>query len=323
MRRAFLASLLCLWACVGVAHAQGAAGFPVKPIRLVIPYPPGGGTDTIGRPLVQRLGENLKQQVIVDNRGGAGGNIGMEIAAKSPPDGYTLVLAITAQLAVNPALYKKLPYDPVKDFEPISLLATGPYLLLVHPSLPAKSLKELIALARARPGQINYASSGNGSGGHLAAALLENMANIKMLHIPYKGGGPALVDLLAGNVQVLYATYATSRPHIDSGRVRALGVSTARRLTGVDIPTIAEQGLPGYDAGVWYAVLAPAGTPRDIVARLNAEFVRALGSPDIKALLGKASIEPIGSTPEELAKFMKEEIAKWAKVVKSANVHID
>ncbi|MGZ8197118.1 MAG: Bug family tripartite tricarboxylate transporter substrate binding protein, partial [Burkholderiales bacterium] len=160
MRRAFLASLLCLWACVGVAHAQGAAGFPVKPIRLVIPYPPGGGTDTIGRPLVQRLGENLKQQVIVDNRGGAGGNIGMEIAAKSPPDGYTLVLAITAQLAVNPALYKKLPYDPVKDFEPISLLATGPYLLLVHPSLPAKSLKELIALARARPGQINYASSG-------------------------------------------------------------------------------------------------------------------------------------------------------------------
>ncbi|MGZ8203871.1 MAG: Bug family tripartite tricarboxylate transporter substrate binding protein, partial [Burkholderiales bacterium] len=255
--------------------------------------------------------------------GGAGGNIGMEIAAKSPPDGYTLVLAITAQLAVNPALYKKLPYDPVKDFEPISLLATGPYLLLVHPSLPAKSLKELIALARARPGQINYASSGNGSGGHLAAALLENMANIKMLHIPYKGGGPALVDLLAGNVQVLYATYATSRPHIDSGRVRALGVSTARRLTGVDIPTIAEQGLPGYDAGVWYAVLAPAGTPRDIVARLNSEFVRVLGSPEIKALLAKASIEPIGSTPEELAKFMKEEIAKWAKVVKSANVHID
>ncbi|MGZ9012192.1 MAG: Bug family tripartite tricarboxylate transporter substrate binding protein [Burkholderiales bacterium] len=308
---------------MGVAHAQGAAGFPVKPIRLVIPYPPGGGTDTIGRPLVQRLGENLKQQVIVDNRGGAGGNIGMEIAAKSPPDGYTLVLAITAQLAVNPALYKKLPYDPVKDFEPISLLATGPYLLLVHPSLPAKSLKELIALARARPGQINYASSGNGSGGHLAAALLENMANIKMLHIPYKGGGPALVDLLAGNVQVLYATYATSRPHIDSGRVRALGVSTARRLTGVDIPTIAEQGLPGYDAGVWYAVLAPAGTPRDIVAKLNAEFVRALGSLEIKALLAKASIEPIGSTPEELAKFMKEEIAKWAKVVKSANVHID
>jgi tripartite-type tricarboxylate transporter receptor subunit TctC len=309
--------------CVASIDAYAQASFPGKPIRLVVPYPPGGGTDTIGRPLAQRLTENLKQQVIVDNRGGAGGNIGMEVVAKSPPDGYTLVLALTAQLAVNPSLFKKLPYDPIKDFEPVSLLATGPYILVVHPSLPAKSVKELIALTRARPGQLSYASSGNGSGGHLAAALLESMANIKMLHVPYKGGGPALVDLLAGNVQVLFATYATSKSHIESGRVRPLGVSTAQRLSGVDIPTIAETGLPGYDAGVWYAVLAPAGTPREIVAKLNAEIVRALRAPEVKGLLDKANIEIIGSTPEELTKFMKSEIAKWAKVVKSANVQVD
>jgi tripartite-type tricarboxylate transporter receptor subunit TctC len=314
-------AFLCV-ACVHV-HAQSAAAFPGKPIRLVVPYPPGGGTDTIGRPLAHRLTENLKQQVIVDNRGGAGGNIGMELVAKSPPDGYTLVLALTAQLAVNPSLYKKLPYDPIKDYEPISLLATGPYILIVHPSLPAKSVKELIALARARPGQISYASSGNGSGGHLAAALLENMAGINMLHVPYKGGGPALVDILAGNVQVLFATYATSKVHIESGRVRPLGVSTANRLSGVDIPTIAETGLRGFDAGVWYAVLAPAGTPREIIAKLNTEFVRGLASPEVKSLLAKGNIETIGSTPEELTAFMKSEIAKWGKVVKAANVQVD
>jgi tripartite-type tricarboxylate transporter receptor subunit TctC len=321
MTKILMVLLLCAM-CVD-AHAQSPASFPSKPVRLVVPYPPGGGTDTIARPLAQRLTESLKQQVIVDNRGGAGGNIGMELVARSTPDGHTLVLALTAQLAVNPSLYKKLPYDPIKDFEPISLLATGPYILIVHPSLPAKSVKELIALARARPGQINYASSGNGSGGHLAAVLLESMAKIKMQHIPYKGGGPALVDLLAGNVQVLYSTYATSRSHIASGRVRPLGVSTAKRLSGVDIPTIAETGLPGYDAGVWYAVLAPAGTPRDLIALLNAEFVRALHAPEVKSLLDKANIETIGSTPEELTRFMKSEIAKWGKVVKAANVQVD
>jgi tripartite-type tricarboxylate transporter receptor subunit TctC len=305
------------------AHAQGAAAFPNKPIRLILPYPPGGGSDTIARPLAQRVTENLKQQVIVDNRGGAGGNIGMELAAKAPADGHTIVFALTAQLAVNPALYKKLPYDPVRDFEPITLLATGPYVLVVHPSLPVKSLKELIALARARPGQITYASSGNGSGGHLANELLNSMAKVKMLHIPYKGGGPALVDLLAGNVQVLFSTWASGRPHIESGRIRALAVSTSKRLSGVNLPTVAEAGLPGYDAGVWYAFLAPAGTPKDIVAKLNAEILKAAAHPEFKAVLERAAIEPVGSTPEELGKFMKSEIVKWAKVVKEANVHVD
>jgi tripartite-type tricarboxylate transporter receptor subunit TctC len=305
------------------ASAQGAANFPSKPIRLIIPYPPGGGSDTIARPLMRRVGESLKQQIIVDNRGGAGGTIGMGIAAKSPPDGHTIVFALTAQLAVNPALYRKIPYDPLKDFAPITLLATGPYILVVHPSLPAKSVKELIALARSRPNQITYASSGNGSGGHLANELLNHMTKVKMLHIPYKGGGPALVDLIAGNAQVLFATWVSSKPHIQSGRIRGLGVSTAKRLTGVDLPTIAEAGVPGFDAGVWYAYLAPAGTPRDIVTKWNAEIVRAASTPEYRKILSAAAIELIGSTPEELATFMKSELVKWARVVKDANVRID
>ena len=314
-------ALMCL-AGTG-AHAQGAANFPAKPIRIFVPYPPGGGTDTIGRPLAQRLTENIKQQVIIDNRGGAGGNIGMEMAAKAPPDGYTLVLALTAQLAVNTSLYKKIPYDPVKDFEPITLLGTGPYTLLVHPSLPVKSVKELIALARAKPGQIVYGSAGNGSGAHLATELLDSMAGVKMIHVPYKGAGPAMVDLIAGQLQVMFATYLASKPHIDTGRVRALGLTTAKRLPGVDIPTIAEAALPGYDAGVWYAVLAPAGTPRDVVAKLHSEIVRAASHPEMKQLFARAGIAPINSTPEELASFMKSEIAKWARVIREAKVEVD
>jgi len=321
-RRLTAAVALAFTAALTPAHAQTTA-FPSKPIRLIIPYPPGGGSDTIARPVVQRLGENLKQTVIVDNRGGAGGNIGMEIAAKSPPDGHTIVFALTAQLAVNPALYSKVPYDPIKDFEPITLLGTGPYVLVVHPWLPVKNVKDLIALARARPGQLTYASSGNGSGGHLANELLNSMTKVKMLHIPYKGGGPALTDVLAGNVQVLFSTWIAGKPHIDSGRVRALGVSTAKRLSGADIPTIAESGVPGFDAGVWYAFLAPAGTPKDIVGKLNAEILKAAGHPEVKQVFARAAVEPIGSTPDELAKFMKSEIVKWAKVVKDANVRVD
>ena len=303
--------------------AQGTAAFPSKPIRVIVPYPPGGGTDTVGRPLAQKLTENVRQQTIIDNRGGAGGNIGMELAAKAPPDGHTLVLALTAQLAVNPGLYKKLPYDPVKDFEPITLLGTGPYTLLVHPSLPVRSVKELIALARAKPGQLVYASSGNGSGAHLANELMNGMAGIRMIHVPYKGGGPALVDLIAGNVQMLFATYLSSKGHIDNGRLRALAVTTARRLSGVDLPTISESGLPGYDAGVWYAVLAPAGTPKDLVARLHTEIVRAAKHPDVAALMTRAGIEPVNGTPDELAAFMKVEIAKWAKVIREAKIEAD
>jgi tripartite-type tricarboxylate transporter receptor subunit TctC len=248
----------------------------------------------------------------------------MELAARAAPDGYTIVFAITAQLAVNPSLFRKLPYDPVGDFTPITLLAEGPYILVVHPSLPAKSVKEFIGLARARPGDLIYASSGNGSGGHLAAELLNTMAGIKMLHVPYKGGGPALVDLISGQVQVLFAPYASSRPHIESGRIRALAVSTAKRPAAVpDLPTIAESGVPGYDSGVWYAFLAPAGTPRAIIERLNREIVGVLNTPDYRKLLVNGAIDPIGSPPEVLGKHIRSEIAKWAKVVKQAGVRID
>jgi tripartite-type tricarboxylate transporter receptor subunit TctC len=311
----------CLLAWVGAPAAQP---YPAKPVRLVIPYPPGGGSDTIGRPLAQKLAEGLGQQVVVDNRGGANGNIGMEAVARSAPDGYTLVFALSAQLAINPGLYQKLPYDPLKDFAPITLLGEGGYILVVHPSLPAKSLKEMLALARARPGQIAYSSSGNGSGGHLAIELMNSMAGIRMLHVPYKGGGPALMDLIAGQVQVLFATQLASWPHVQSGRIRALAVSTAKRPASVpDLPTVSEAGLPGYDSGVWYAVLAPAGTPRDIITRINGEAVRALNQPDYRGLLINNTIEPIGSPPERLTQYIRSELAKWARVIKAANVRID
>jgi len=312
---------MALLTSAGLAAAQQ---YPVKPVRLVIPYPPGGGSDTIGRPLAQKIGEGLGQQVVVENRGGANGNIGMEAVARSAPDGYTLVFALSAQLAINPGLYQKLPYDPLKDFAPITLLGEGGYILVVHPSLPAKSLKELLALAKARPGQIAYSSSGNGSGGHLAIELLNSMAGIRMLHVPYKGGGPALMDLIAGQVQVLFATQLASWPHVQSGRVRALAVSTAKRPASVpDLPTVSEAGLPGYDSGVWYAVLAPAGTPRDIIMRINGEIARALKQPDYRSLLVNNTIEPIGSPPEQLSQYIKSELAKWARVIKAANVRID
>ncbi|MGH8660988.1 MAG: Bug family tripartite tricarboxylate transporter substrate binding protein [Burkholderiales bacterium] len=306
-------------ACAAIAQP-----YPQKPVRLVIPYPPGGGSDTIGRPLAQKLAEGLGQQVVVENRGGANGNIGMEHVARAAPDGYTIVLALTAQLAINPALYGKVPYDPVRDYAPITLFGTGTYILVVHPSLPVKSVKELVALARARPGQIAYSSSGNGSGGHLAAELLSSMAGITMLHVPYKGGGPALVDLIAGQVQVLFSTQLASWPHIRSGRIRALAVSTAKRPASIpDLPTVAEAGLPGYDAGVWYGILAPAGAPREIIGRLNAEIVRALNLPDYRKFLVSNAIDPIGSLPEELGRYIKSELVKWAKVVKDAGVRVD
>jgi tripartite-type tricarboxylate transporter receptor subunit TctC len=310
-------------ALTSTAMAQ-TAGYPGKPIRLVIPYPPGGGSDTIGRPLAQKMSDGLGQQVVVENRGGANGNIGMEVVARSAPDGYTIVLALTAQLAINVSLYKKIPYDPVRDFEPITLFGTGAYILVVHPSLPVKSVKELIAFARARPGEIAYASSGNGSGGHLAAEMLKSMAKVDLLHVPYKGGGPALTDLLAGNVQVLFATQLVSAPHIQSGRVRALAVSTPKRSPGLpELPTVAEAGLPGFDSGIWYGILAPAGTPREIIARLNSEIVRALNQPDYRNFLVRNAVIPIGSPPGELGQYIKSELVKWAKVVKDAGVRVD
>jgi tripartite-type tricarboxylate transporter receptor subunit TctC len=319
----FLGALLAivvtpLWA------QQGAGDFPNKPIRLVIPYPPGGGMDTIGRPFARQLSANIGQQVVVDNRGGANGTIGMEIVAGASPDGYTIGFALSAQLAINPGLYRKLPYDSVKSFAPLTLFADGCYLLVVNPAVPAKSVKELIALARAKPNGLTMASSGNGSGGHLAAALLMSMTGTKLLHVPYRGGGPALVALLSGQVQTLFATYAVSKGHIAAGRLRALGVSTARRPAAIpDIPTIAEAGVPGYESSPWYAYVAPAGTPPAIVAQLNREILRALNHPDYRKMLLASAIEPIGSSPEKLDAYIKSEMVKWAKVIKEAGAKID
>ncbi len=319
--------LSCILVCAsGLATAlpSFAQGFPAKPIRWILPYPPGGGSDTIARPVARKLSENVGQQVIVDNRGGAGGNIGMETAARAAPDGYTIVMGLTAQLAVNPALYQKIPYDPIRDFEPITLLANGAYVLAAHPSLPVKTMKDVIMIARKRPGEILYASSGNGSGAHLASELLNNMTGIKLKHVPYKGGGPALVDTISGQTQLLFATPIASSGHLKAGRLRAIAVSTTKRVNSMpDVPTIAESGVPGFDAGVWYGMLAPKGTPRDIITRLNEEFRKVLGDPDIRNFLTKSAVEPDGGTPEELGKYMRSELAKWAKVVKAANIRLD
>jgi tripartite-type tricarboxylate transporter receptor subunit TctC len=301
-----------------------AQAYPSKAIRWIVPYPPGGGGDTIARPFARKLAENIGQQVIIDNRGGAGGNIGMEAAARAAPDGYTIVMGLTAQLAVNPAIYPKIPYDPIRDFEPIMLLAKGGYLLVAHPSLPVKTVPELIAIAKKRPGELLYASSGNGSGGHLASELLNVMAGIRTTHVPYKGGGQAMVDTIAGQAQLLFTPPISSAVHIESGRLRAIAISTDKRLGSMPkIPTIAESGVPGYNSGVWYAMLTPRGTPQNINARLHEEFRKVLADPGIRSFLTQAGIDPDGSTPDELTKYMRSELTKWAQVVKAAHITLD
>ena len=307
----------------GASAFASAQAYPTRPIRLVVPYPAGGGGDLLARPLAQSLTETLGQQVIVENRGGAGGNLGMELVAKSPPDGYTLVLGLTAQFAVNPSLYPKMPYDPVKDFAPVTLLVRNPYILLVHPTLPVRSVKELIALAKARAGQLAFASAGNGSGAHLSGEMLKTMAGIDIVHVPYKGAAPAITDLIAGQVPVSFTVWRSSGPHVKSGRLRALGVSTANRAPALpDLPAIAET-LPGYDLPVWYGVAAPAGTPREIIARLNAEILRTLATPDSRKRMAMDAAEPIGGTPEQFGDYIRSEIVKYAKIVKESGAKID
>lgn len=300
-----------------------AQGYPSKAVRLVVPYPPGGGTDIVARALAQQMSASLGQQVIVDNRGGAGGNIGMEHVARAAPDGYTLVFAITAQLAVNPSLYPKLPYDLLRDYAPVTLAGMAPYLLVVHPSLPATSVKALLALARAAPDELRYGSAGNGSGSQLSGEMLNALARIRTRHIPYKGGAPALTDLIAGQLQISYLTYTSTSGFLRSGRLRALGVTTARRSPVLpDLPALAET-VPGYDSSVWYGALAPAGTPPAIIARLNREFADALKSEAVRRRLVADAFEPIASTPQYLGEYMQKEILRWAKLVKQTGTRID
>ncbi len=306
--------------CTGAAHAQN---YPTKPIRFILPFPPGGGTDPLARIVGQKLTENLGQTMVMDNRPGAGANIGAEIAAHSAPDGYTIVMGNIAH-TINATLYRKLGYDLVKDFAPVTLLASVPNILVVHPSVPAKSVQELIALAKAKPGQLNYASSGSGSSAHLAGELFKNLAGVDLVHIPYKGGGPAVISLIAGESAIGFATMPSVLPHVKAGKLRALAVTTAKRSPAVpDLPTIAEAGVPGYEANTWYGVLAPAKTPASIVGRLHDEFLNIMRSADIRERIAVHGYEPETNTPQEFAAFIKSEIIKWGKVVKAAGIHAD
>jgi tripartite-type tricarboxylate transporter receptor subunit TctC len=293
--------------------------YPVRPVRFVVPFSPGGSTDTLARTLGVKLADGLGQQVVVDNRPGANGNIGMEIVAKSPPDGHTIVLGYIANLAIAPSLYAKLPFDPVKDYAPITQIASSPNVLTAHPSVPAKTLKELIALAKAKPGQVSFASTGVASVGHLTGELLNNLAGVRITHVPYKGSGQAITDLLGGHVQVMYSGFSSTMPHIKSGKLRALAVTGAKRSDALpEVPTIAEQGYPGVEATAWYGVLAPARTPRPVVTRLHGEIVKALRMPDVKERLGTLGFELVGGTPEAFGAYIRSEIKKWEKVVKAS-----
>jgi tripartite-type tricarboxylate transporter receptor subunit TctC len=297
-----------------------AAEYPVRSIRYIVPQGAGGSSDTLARLVTQKLSENLGQQVVTDNRPGATGNIGTEIAARANPDGYTL-LQVATSLATNPALSVKMPFDPIRDFAPITLLSQSPNLWIAHPSLPARNMRELIALAKMHPGDINYSSSGTGSSQHLAGELLKSLAHIDIVHIPYKGSPPALIDLLGGRVVLMCSTIAPAMPLVKSARLRALAVTSLKRSAAApEIPTVAESGLPGYEATAWQGVLAPAGTPRDIIVKLNAELVRVIQLPDVRKQLAEQGYEPAGNTPEQFAEYIKTEIAKWTKVIKAAGL---
>jgi tripartite-type tricarboxylate transporter receptor subunit TctC len=305
-----------LFACL----TEAAQTYPARPIRYVVPQAPGGSSDTLARTLVPRLSESLGQQVVVDNRPGATGIVGGEIAARAVADGYTLLQVATSH-ATNPAMQAKLPYDTLRDFAPVILLSQQPNLWLVHPSLPVKSVKDLVAYVRARPGQINFASSGTGGSQHLAGELLKSMTGIDMVHVPYKGSPPALIDLLAGRVPVMTSTMPPALPHIRTARVRAIAVTSVRRSTALpDVPTVAESGVPGYEAIAWQGLVAPAKTPASVIARLNRELARILGESDIRAKLQELGFETMGSTPEQFAAYIQTEIAKWSKVIKAAGL---
>jgi len=301
------------------AHGQCAV-YPDKPIRLILPYPPGGGTDLIARPLAQRLSEQLGQQVVVDNRGGANGNIGMQMAARAQPDGYTIVLALTAQLAINPAFYPKLPYEPEGDYEPIAYLGSAPYLLTANPGVTARTISELIALAKARPGTIAFASSGTGGIPHLAGELLKNMAGIDMIHVAYKGGGPAIIDVIGGQVQLNFAVISAGLPHMKSGKLRAIAVTSAQRFPVIgNVPAIAET-LSGYEISTWYGVLAPAHTPQQVVRRLNAEIVKCLTVTEMNNYLLGNGFAPDTAASMQLREQIRRELVKWAKIVRDSGV---
>lgn len=316
------ACLIAIFAALFASVPALADQYPQRPVRLIIPYPPGGAGDIVGRMLGNSLVTAFGQQVVNDNRGGGGQIIATQISANAPPDGYTLFLA-SATHSINPALRKNLPYDTLKDFAPITLVAQSPLVFVVHPSLKATSIKELIALAKAQPGRINYASSGPGTGGHMSVELLKSLTGIDLVHIPYKGAGPALVDVVAGQVQIICTSPLPAMPHVKTGRLRALGMtSLARSPAYPDVPAVAES-VPGYQSTLWYALLAPAGTPQSIIKRVHDDAVKALAVPQMREQLLALGATPVGNSPQELQNFIRDEITMWTRLVKQANIRLD
>jgi tripartite-type tricarboxylate transporter receptor subunit TctC len=310
--------------CAGAPALASAQGYPVKPVRLIVPYPPGGGTDIFARLVGAKLQETLGQPFVIEQRPGAAGVIGADAAAKSAPDGYTIVIGQASNLAINASLMKKLPYDPVQDFAPITRVAMSPNLLVVHPSLPVRSVKDLVALAKARPGAINYASAGNGSPGHLAAEYFRKIAKIDVVHIPYKGATPAMLDVIAGHVSYYFTSPVSAQPYVAAGRLRQIAVTSAKRFPPLpDVPAIAEAGYKDIDMVAWWGLLAPAGTSTDIINRLNAAAVKALNAPDLKGRLASQGAMVYTDTPVEFAAYIKSEIANWAKIVSASGAHLD
>jgi len=317
--RAALALLLAL----SFNLVQGQEAWPSRPIRFILPFPPGGGTDILGRLIAERLSASLGQPVVTENRGGAGGNVGAEAAARSAPDGYTIVL-VAPSLAISPTLYSKINYDPVKDFAPVSLVATVPNVMITQASLPVQSLQEFIAFAKAKPGALNFGSGGAGTSNHLAGELFNIVTGAKLVHIPYKGVNLAMQDVLAGNVHLVFIGIPAAAPHIKAGKLRALALVAPQRSSALpDVPTVAEAGLRDFEVTTWYGVLAPAGTPRSVISRLNAELVKIMHSPDLKEKLAATGTDPLTSTPEEFAAYIQREIAKWGEVVRKAGVKAD
>jgi tripartite-type tricarboxylate transporter receptor subunit TctC len=323
MKAATLSLLLITLA--GALNASSfAQTYPAKPIRFILPFAPGGGTDVVARLFAQRITEDFAQQVLIDNRPGAGGIVGTQMGVQAEPDGYTIVMGLPVTITVAPALYRKLPYDPISDLAPVGLAGTSAYVLSVHPSLPVKSVTELIKLARANPGQIQYAAGTSGAGNHLAAELFKSMTRTNMLYVPYKGGGPALIGIMSGEAQVIFGSMLTTIPHVRSGKLRALGVTSASRAIALpDLPTIAESGVPGYEVPVWFGIFVPKKTPPDIIAILNREIVKLMADPNAKASLAHQGFEAQSSTPERLGSMIRTEAVKWARVVSESGAKVE
>ena len=319
-RRTFLLAA----ALAALPMAASAQGYPSKPIRFVVPYPPGGPLDTIARLLGQKVSEGVKQPVIVENKPGAGGNIGADFVAKSLADGHTILMGAVATHAINPTLYARIPYDPVRDFAPITQVASTPNVLVVNPSLPVSSVAELITHAKANPGKLNFGSGSTGSAGHLAGELFNSLAGVQMAHIPYKGAAPAMQDLIGGQIHLMFDNLASSLTQVRAGRVKALAVTTAKRSSlAPELPTVAESGLAGFDISTWFGIFAPAGTPREAITRLHTEFTRALAAPDVREKMLNMGAEPVGNSPAEFAAFIRVEAEKYARVIKASGARVD